>query len=85
MCVEVNTLWEPQLIGILLQRDMEEAGGVPTEQLITVDATLGIKILPHWLAQPYWRPVTSRTWDFSQLMLDLFDDILPASQSKVTA
>lgn len=62
MCVdEINILWESQLIGIFFQGDMKEVGGLPIEQLITMDATLGIKILPHWLAQPYWRPITSRT------------------------
>jgi len=66
---------------------MKEAGGVPIEQLITVDATLGIKVLPHWLAQPYWRPIVStRTWDLSQSILGLIYDILSALQSKeVTA
>ena len=88
MCVdEINTIRESPLIYILLQREMKEAEGVSTERLITVDPTLGIKILPHWLAQPYWRPLTcTRTWDLSQLMVDLIDDILSASQSKeVTA
>lgn len=67
---------------------MREVEGVPVEQLITVDPTLGIKILPHWLAQPYWRLLTppARTWDLPQLMLNPIDDILTASQSKeVTA
>ena len=84
---EINTVWESSLIGILLQRDMKKAEGMSIEQLITVDPTLGIKTLPHWLAQPYWRPLAStRTWDLSQSVLDLIDDILSASQSKeVTA
>jgi hypothetical protein len=66
---------------------MKEAEGESIEQLITVDPTLGIKILPHWLAQPYWRPLApTRTWDFPvQLMLDSIDDILSASQSKEVA
>jgi tRNA-dihydrouridine synthase 1 len=48
----------------LLQRDMKEAEEVPVEQLIAVDPTLGVKVLPHWLAQPYWRPLPppTRTW-----------------------
>jgi hypothetical protein len=59
---------------------MKEAEGVPIEQLITVDPTLGIKILPHWLAQPYWRPLPPpRTLDLPQLMLDLIDDVPAAS------
>jgi len=67
---------------MLLQRDMKEAESVPTEQLITVDPSLGIKTLPHWLAQPYWRPLPPRTWDLPQSMLKLIDDTLSASQSK---
>lgn len=62
---------------------MKEAEGVPIEQLVTVDPTLDIKILPHWLAQPYWRPPPcARTWDFPLPALDPIDDILSASQSK---
>ncbi|KAF9645462.1 Dus-domain-containing protein [Thelephora ganbajun] len=41
-----------------MDRDMKQVEGLPIEQLITVDSALGIKILPHWLAQPYWRPLT---------------------------
>lgn len=52
-----NTAGEPSLISPPLQRDMKEVEGVPIEQLVMVDPTLGIKILPHWLAQPYWRPL----------------------------
>jgi hypothetical protein len=37
---------------------MKEAEGVPIEQQTTVDPTVGTKVLPHWLAQPYWRPLT---------------------------
>lgn len=52
------------LIDALLQRDIKEAEGVPVERLVTADPTLGIKALPHWLAQPYWRSLThpARKW-----------------------
>ena len=42
---------------------MKEAEGVPVQQLTAMDSTFGIKVLPHWLAQPYWRPLAlhSRT------------------------
>lgn len=40
-----------------MDRDMKEAEGVPVEQLVAMDSALGIKVLPHWLAQPYWRPL----------------------------
>lgn len=62
----INAVWESPLIDVLLQRDMKEAEGVPIEQLITVDPSLGIKVLPHWLAQPYWRPLAPGTWDLSR-------------------
>lgn len=70
MCVgKRNIVCDPPLIDALLQRNMKEAEGVPIEQLIILDPTLGIKILPHWLAQPYWRPLAcTRMWDFPQLM-----------------
>jgi len=67
---------------------MKEVEGLPVEKLIMVDPALGMKILPHWLAQPYWRPLTppTRMWDLPQLMLNLIDDTLTASDSKeVTA
>ncbi|KAF9778263.1 dihydrouridine synthase-domain-containing protein [Thelephora terrestris] len=44
-----------------MDRDMREAEGVPVEGLVTVDPTFGTKILPHWLAQPYWRPLIPST------------------------
>lgn len=29
--------------------------GIPAEELIKLEPTTGLKILPHWLAQPYFR------------------------------
>lgn len=57
---------------------MKEAEEVPIEQLITVDPTRGIKILPHWLAQPYWRPLPppARTLGLLKLMFSMIDDVL---------
>jgi hypothetical protein len=42
-------------LGRFLQRDAREAEGRPIEELITVDPVSGLKILPHWLSQPYIR------------------------------
>jgi hypothetical protein len=80
---------ESPLTAVSLQRDMKEVEGVPIEQLIAVDPSLGIKALPHWLAQPYWRPLAPPVtcmWDFPLLKPNLIDDILIASQpNEVTA
>ena len=40
-----------------MQRDAEEAKDRPIEELITVNTSTGFKVLPHWLAQPYVRPL----------------------------
>lgn len=38
-----------------MQRDARAAEGTPVDELITVDPATGLKILPHWVAQPYFR------------------------------
>ncbi|EPQ59942.1 Dus-domain-containing protein [Gloeophyllum trabeum ATCC 11539] len=40
-----------------MERDMAAAGDAPLEQLVTIEPTTGLPVLPHWLAQPYWRPL----------------------------
>ncbi|KAJ7594477.1 Dus-domain-containing protein [Mycena floridula] len=40
-----------------MDRDAKEKQDIPIEDLITLDEGTGLKILPHWLAQPYFRPV----------------------------
>lgn len=40
-----------------MRRDAETAEGKSIEELITVDPSSGLEILPHWLAQPYFRPL----------------------------
>jgi len=37
-------------------RDAKAAEGKSLEELITIDPKTGLEILPHWLAQPYFRP-----------------------------
>ncbi len=40
-----------------IQRDAKAAEGRPLEELITLDSVTGVKVLPHWVAQPYTRPL----------------------------
>jgi len=40
-----------------MERDEKAAEGVPVKDLITVEPTTGIPVMPHWLAQPYFRPL----------------------------
>ncbi|KAG6330312.1 hypothetical protein ID866_8778 [Astraeus odoratus] len=39
-----------------MDRDAKEAEGKTAEELISVEPVTGMKVLPHWLAQPYFRP-----------------------------
>ena len=41
---------------------------VPLVNLVKVDESTGLKILPHWLAQPYFRPLPPSTRDMSKGM-----------------
>ncbi|KAI0066734.1 Dus-domain-containing protein [Artomyces pyxidatus] len=42
-----------------MDRDAEEAAarGLRAGDLVKIDEATGIKVLPHWLAQPYFRPL----------------------------
>ncbi|EGN99640.1 hypothetical protein SERLA73DRAFT_134960 [Serpula lacrymans var. lacrymans S7.3] len=42
-----------------MDRDAREAEGLSIEELVTIEPTTGLKVLPHWLAQPYFRPLPS--------------------------
>lgn len=46
------------MTGVLIvsQRDAKEAESTPLKDLITIEPITGIKVMPHWLAQPYFRP-----------------------------
>jgi tRNA-dihydrouridine synthase 1 len=48
---------------LILQRDAQAARdtGVSLKDLIKVDPATGLNILPHWLAQPYFRPLLPPT------------------------
>jgi len=41
---------------LFIQRDAKAEEGTPLKNLITIEPITGIKVLPHWLAQPYFRP-----------------------------
>ncbi|KAG1878419.1 dihydrouridine synthase-domain-containing protein [Suillus tomentosus] len=46
-----------------MERDAAEAmeGGQMIDDLITIEPTTGLRVLPHWLSQPYFRPLKSPT------------------------
>ena len=41
----------------MVQRDARAVEDRGIETLITIDPKTGIKLLPHWVAQPYTRPL----------------------------
>ncbi|KAG1842232.1 dihydrouridine synthase-domain-containing protein [Suillus subalutaceus] len=46
-----------------MERDAAEVmkGGQTIDDLITIEPTTGLRVLPHWLSQPYFRPLKSPT------------------------
>jgi len=46
-----------------MERDITEAlqSGKTIDDLVTIEPTTGLRVLPHWLAQPYFRPLKSPT------------------------
>jgi len=45
---------------IRMKRDEEAAEGQSIESLTKIDEATGLRTLPHWLAQPYFRPIQVR-------------------------
>jgi len=45
---------------MVAQRDAEEAADRSIEELIMIEPTTRLKVLPHWLVQPYFRPLNSK-------------------------
>ncbi|KZS93489.1 Dus-domain-containing protein [Sistotremastrum niveocremeum HHB9708] len=43
-----------------MKRDQEAAEGQSIESLTKIDEATGLPVLPHWLAQPYFRPIQVR-------------------------
>ncbi|THU98948.1 Dus-domain-containing protein [Dendrothele bispora CBS 962.96] len=39
-----------------MERDAKAVEGKTLEELVTIDEPTGLRVLPHWLAQPYFRP-----------------------------
>ncbi|KAF9077974.1 dihydrouridine synthase-domain-containing protein [Rhodocollybia butyracea] len=54
-----------------MDRDAEAAGDKSLDELITIDEGTGFRVLPHWLAQPYWRPRKPATAVGESLLLRL--------------
>ncbi|OCH85598.1 Dus-domain-containing protein [Obba rivulosa] len=46
---------------VRMERDAKVAEGKSLEELITIEPSTGLPVLPHWLAQPYFRPLPSPT------------------------
>ncbi|KZT18691.1 FMN-linked oxidoreductase [Neolentinus lepideus HHB14362 ss-1] len=40
-----------------MERDMAAVGEKLLEELVIIEEGTGLPVLPHWLAQPYWRPL----------------------------
>ncbi|KAJ4470092.1 dihydrouridine synthase-domain-containing protein [Lentinula aciculospora] len=38
-----------------MDRDAKQSEGKNLDELVTIDEATGLRVLPHWLAQPYWR------------------------------
>ena len=53
VCFEIGRIY---LLICVSQRDTKEVEGLSAAELIKVDPATGLKVLPHWLAQPYFRP-----------------------------
>lgn len=44
---------------VRMDRDSLEVAGTPLRELITIEPITGLAVMPHWLAQPYFRPPPS--------------------------
>lgn len=56
------------LMKLVTQRDAKEAEGTPPEDLVKIHTTAGLRTLPHWLAQPYFRPPPATNWEQGKLL-----------------
>lgn len=43
-----------------MEKAMEDAKGKEPEELVRVDEATGLRVLPYWLAQPYFRPLQTK-------------------------
>ncbi|CAA7266293.1 unnamed protein product [Cyclocybe aegerita] len=50
-----------------MERDEKAAVGKPIRDLITIDPVTGIRVMPHWLAQPYFRPLPEQKKAYAAL------------------
>ncbi|KAJ3494227.1 hypothetical protein NLJ89_g10852 [Agrocybe chaxingu] len=52
-----------------MERDEKAADGTPIKDLTTIDPVTGIKVMPHWLAQPYFRPLPEQKKAYAALTM----------------
>lgn len=43
-----------------MEKAMEDAKGKAPEEVVRVDEVTGLRVLPYWLAQPYFRPLQTK-------------------------
>ena len=55
------------------QRDAKAVEGTPLKDLITTEPITGIKVMSHWLAQPYFRPSPEQKKAYGKWWTSLFD------------
>lgn len=47
-------------MAVRMAKAMEDAKGKEPEELVKVDEATGLRVLPYWLAQPYFRPLQTK-------------------------
>lgn len=47
-------------MAVRMAKAMEDAKGKEPEELVRVDEATGLRVLPYWLAQPYFRPLQTK-------------------------
>lgn len=47
-------------MAVRMAKAMEDAKGKEPEELVRVDEATGLRVLPYWLAQPYFRPLQAK-------------------------
>jgi len=58
-----------------MERDAKAAEGSSLEDLIKIDKATGLEILPHWLAQPYFRPLPAPATNRKRVLEPSTDDV----------
>jgi tRNA-dihydrouridine synthase 1 len=66
-----------------MERDAKQVEGLSAEELVKIDPATGLKLLPHWLAQPYFRPllaVTPNAIKTNNTLSKQNPDVVPAGE-----